>query len=216
MKMKSLGFMLVFVFAFWGKLSAKKYYFNFEFTKSQIDSYSILPPVAFVFANTPSSTELDTSFSKKVKNYSNLKTKGMLGRKYVLNWEESEAVLAEKELLDFLVLLDTVSKKTKEIKVPEILMPMVARATNRYSLMVFFRGGFVAGTEPKDQYAGLFIGGVFMFYSNSAMSGMTLVIFDKTINSVVFFDNKRSHSDPRTTDFLDQCFLSMFKPIYYK
>lgn len=216
MKIKLLGLIIVIIFSFFGELSAKKYYYNFEFTKSQIDSYSVLPPQALVFSNTQSESILDTMFSTSVKSYLNLKTKSMLGRKYVLNWEAEKEVLAEREVLNFLILLDTVSKKTKEIKTPEALQMIVGLASQRYCLMVFFRGEYVKGTEPKDRYTGKNIGGAFMVYDNSATSGMTLVIFDKALNKVVFFDNKKSHTDPRTTEFLDQCFLSLFKPIYYK
>jgi len=111
------------------------------------------------------------------------------------------------------------SDKNLELSTPLFIQNQIKNSSNRYFLIIFFKGYYNANFQPY-HYAkqGMATNTLYINPNrNLVSSDIRVVIFDNKKNIIVYYTKKHSkNTDPRLTDFIEKMTLDILRPVYYK
>ena len=199
--------------------TSKKYYANFKQAKKQIDTLVMLTPYVYVeFLKNKEvfkDYELEETLTAKISaaSYSELE-----GKYRLVNFVLQPDFISESELSNLFSILDS-SSKDSIVPTPLFIQNHIKNDTNRYFLLIYFKGYYNSHFEPYYQLKQSMASNTMSISINNNLysSDMRLLIFDNQQNIVVYYDKDYSKkNDPRVINVIEKMTSDILMPIYYK
>jgi len=199
--------------------SSKKYYADFKRTKKGVDNLILLSPyVSVEFLKnkeiSKDNEQEEISVQKIVDNVHSLFKKKYQLTDFILPYD----TISEYELSNIFSILDN-GDNNLEVPIPLFIQNRIKNNSNRYFLMVCFKGYYNAHFQPNYRTQQMLATNRILIYPNTQFfsSDMRVLIFDNQKNIIVYYGKKYAKNiDPRIIDSVEKMILDILKPLYYK
>jgi hypothetical protein len=198
-------------------LTSAVYENNFKINKKNVDSFTIITPIANVLKNDGEKITTSISLSDKNKSIIETVSKRMLKAKYHITEALSEK-WNSSTLTEIYKAIDSSGKSLQNISYLDLLDKIYPSVTTRYIIFLHYESSFNPNFETNyNTKRSLFANTIILNKSTFITTSYKLLIFDTKDKIVVYYNTINTKNyDPRLESDVEEITKKILKPIYYR